>query len=384
MKIFSGSSNKPLAERTAKELGIEVSPLEISVFPDGERRIRVVDKVVDEKVVVLQSTSTPPDQNYMELFFIIDALIRSGASEITAVVPYLGYERQDHIFRDGEAVSLEVIAQTLQRVGADKLVAFDLHSIKVPELFTIPVLHLSALDLFADKIREIVSRQSRFSNDVLSSSALRSSSRLDEFSDASTPASRWTSGLGARSPAATLMKTSSRGKTPRAFDTVVNHKPARNASASVAGGSSIINRQSFVLVSPDMGGIRRIKMLSESLDNMPYATIEKNRDLQTGDISDSSMEGDVSGKTAIIVDDMISTGRTIVAAEKILLKNGAKKIFVFATHAVFSENAKELLENLEAEKVFVTDTIFIPKDKHFSKLEIISVSKVIAEGLKNF
>jgi len=312
MKIFSGSSNKPLAQNSAKELDVEVSPLEISVFPDGERRIRVVDNVVDEKTVVFQSTSTPPDQNYMELFFIVDALKRSGASTVTAVIPYLGYERQDHIFRDGESVSLDVIVKTLERIGVDKLVAFDLHSIKVPELFTIPVLHLSALDLFAQKIRESL---------------------------------------------------------------------IINPPAGEAGHKSSKN---FVLVSPDMGGIRRIKMLSESLDNMPYATVEKNRDLETGDISDSSMEGDVNGKIAIIVDDMISTGRTIVAAEKILLENGARKVFVFATHAVFSASAAELLQNLKAEKVFVTDTIFIPKEKHFSKLEIISVSKTIAEGLKRF
>ncbi len=300
MKIFSGSSNKPLAEKTAKELGVEVSPLEISVFPDGERRIRVVDSVVDEKTVVFQSTSTPPDQNYMELFFTVDALKRSGASTVTAVIPYLGYERQDHVFRDGEAVSLEVIVETLERVGVDKLVAFDLHSVKVPELFTIPVLHLSALDLFAQKIKEL--------------------------------------GL----------------------------------------------TENSVLASPDMGGIRRIKMLSESLDNMSYVTVEKNRDLETGDISDSSMEGDVDGKTAIIVDDMISTGRTIVAAEKILLKNGAKEILVFATHAVFSASAVKLLQNLKAEKVFVTDTIFIPKEKYFDKLEVISVGRTIAQGLKDF
>lgn len=300
MKIFSGSSNKPLAEKTAKELDVEVSLLEISVFPDRERRIRVVNSVVDEKTVVFQPTSTPPDQNYMELFFIADALKRSGASTVTAVIPYLGYERQDHVFRDGEAVSLEVIIKTLERVGVDKLVAFDLHSVKVPELFTIPVLHLSALDLFAQKIKEL--------------------------------------GL----------------------------------------------TENSVLVSPDMGGIRRIKMLSENLGNMPYATVEKNRNLETGDISDSSMEGNVNGKTAIIVDDMISTGRTIVAAEKILLKNGVKKVLVFATHAVFSANATELLQNLKAEKVFVTDTIFIPKEKYFDKLEVISVSSIIAQGLRDF
>jgi ribose-phosphate pyrophosphokinase len=212
-------------------------------------------------------------------------------------------------------VSLEVIAETLQRVGVDKLVAFDLHSVKVPELFKIPVLHLSALDLFAEKIRKSL-----------------------------------IPGLAKRSGAD------------------INHKSS----------------EGFILVSPDMGGIRRIKMLSEGLGNMSYATVEKNRDLETGNINDSSLEGDVNGKTAIIVDDMISTGRTIQAAEQILLKNGAKRIFVFATHAVFSANAAELLQGLKVEKVYVTDTIFIPKEKQFDKLEIISVSQVIASGLKSF
>ena len=298
MKIFSGSSNKLLAESVAKSLGIAVSPLDIFVFPDGERRVRVVDRVVGEKTVVFQSTNTPADQNYMELFFIVDALKRSGAKEVIAVIPYLGYERQDHVFRDGEAVSLEVIIETLERVGVDKLVAFDLHSVKVPELFKIAVLHLSALPLFAEKIKTF--------------------------------------------------------------------------------------KDNVVLVSPDMGGIRRIKELSKILGDVPFATIVKNRDLETGNISDSSMEGSVSGKTAVIVDDMISTGRTIIAAEEILLKNGAKNVITFATHAVFSQDAKSVLKNSRSDRVYVTDTIFIPKEKRFEKLEIIPVGKTIADGLKNF
>ena len=299
MIIFSGSSNKPLAESTAGDMGVDFGHLEIFVFPDGERRVRVIDKVVDENTVVFQSTSTPPDQNYMELFFIVDALKRSGAKSVTAVVSYLGYERQDHVFRDGEAVSLEVIIETLERVGVDKLVAFDLHSVKVPELFSIPVLHLSALPLFAEKIK-------------------------NEFKD------------------------------------------------------------KIVLVSPDMGGIRRIKELSESLGNTPFATIVKNRDLETGKISDSQLNGDVRGKTAIIVDDMIATGDTTVDAARLLLENGATKVFAFATHAVFTNKAPKVLQKSGIERVWVTDTINIPQEKKFPKLEIISVSKAIAEGLRNF
>ena len=287
-----------MAEKVAKDLNADYSLLDIFVFPDGERRVRVVDRVVGENAVVFQSTSTPPDQNYMELFFILDALKRSGASNVTAVVPYLGYERQDHVFRDGEAVSLEVIIETLERVGADKFVAFDLHSIKVPELFSIPVLHLSALSLFAQKIKNI--------------------------------------------------------------------------------------EGDIVLVSPDMGGIRRIKELSESLGNIPYATIVKNRDLETGKIEDSQLNGEVKGKVAVIVDDMIATGDTTVDAARLLLEKGAEKVFAFATHAVFTKKAHEVLQNSQIEKIWVTDTILVPEEKRFPKLNIISVSEVITKGLKNF
>ena len=299
MKVFSGSSNKPLAEKIAQKLNTKLSPLEIDVFPDSEKRVRVVDRVVEEDCVVVQSTSTPSDSNYMELFFIVDALKRSGAKSVTAVVPYLGYQRQDHIFRDGEAVSLQVIIETLERAGVSKLITFDLHSIKIPELFSIPVIHLSALELFANEIRKLEA-----------------------------------------------------------------------------------NKLDAVLVSPDMGGIRRIKILSEMLSNMPFAVIDKNRDPATGKISIKEIEGDVKGKQAIIVDDMISSGETIAKAVELLTKKGASNIFVFATHPVFSGNASKLLQNAPIEKIYVTDSIYVPVEKQFPKLEIISIANLICKSLK--
>lgn len=297
MKIFSGSSNKPLAEKVAKDLKINLSPLDIFIFPDQERRVRVIDKVLDEKTVIVQSTSTPADQHYMELFFITDALKRSGASSVTAVIPYLGYQRQDHVFREGEAVSLQVIIETLQAVGINKIVTFDLHSAKIPSLFEIEIKDLSALPIFADKIC----------------------------------------------------------------------------------GTTFL--KDIVLVSPDMGGIRRIKILSELLNNVPYATIEKNRDLSTGYIESKKMEGDVEGKTAIIVDDMISTGKTIDAACKLLKEKGAVDSYVFATHPVFSNEAPEILQSCLARKIFVADSIDIEKKKRFDKLEVLSISKMIASEI---
>lgn len=154
MKLFSGSANRPLTEGVAKSLNLPLSLIDVHIFPDGERRIRIHDKVMDKKTVVLQSAATPVDTNYMELFFIVDALKRSHAKEITAVVPYFGYQRQDHVFREGEAVSLEVVINILESVGVDRLVSVDMHSPAIPGLFHIPVAHLSALPIFAHEIKK--------------------------------------------------------------------------------------------------------------------------------------------------------------------------------------------------------------------------------------
>lgn len=299
MRIFSGSSNKPLAKKIAKNIGLKLCPLEISIFPDGERRIRVEESVLGEDTVVVESTNTPVDTNYMELFLIIDALKRSGAKSVKVLIPYLGYQRQDHVFRDGEAVALEVIAKILENIGATEFFSFDLHTPKIPEIFTIPAHNLSALSIFAEKIK----------NDF--------------------------------------------------------------------------NHDDLVLVSPDMGGIRRIKEVSENLDNLPYATIEKNRDLSTGDINDSQLNGDVRGKVALMVDDIISTGTTLVDGANLLIEQGVTKVFAFATHAILAGKATDNLQHSQIERVFVSDTIDIPKEKHFPKLEVLSVAQVVAKTLKS-
>ena len=297
MKIFSGTSNKPLALALSKNLGLRLSELEIFIFPDGERRVRVLDKVIGENTFVVQSTCNPTDQNYMELFFIIDALKRSGAKSVTAIIPYLGYQRQDHVFREGEAVSVKVIAEILENIGTDKVIAIDLHSMKIEESFNIPIFHLSALSIFARFIKE------------------------------------------------------------KGWD-----------------------HDNTGLVSPDMGGIRRIKMLSKMLGGMPFAVIQKNRDLASGKISAEKVEGKI-GKRVIIVDDMISSGGTIITAANLLKKKGAEEIIVFATHPVFSEKAPKILQESELKEVYVTDTIYVPKEKRFEKLNILSVAALIAKNI---
>lgn len=298
MKIFSGNSNKSFAKDVAKHLNLELSPMEIFVFPDKEKRIRIEERVVDETCVVIQSTGEVADINYMELFLIINALKRSGAKEIKALIPYFGYQRQDHIFREGEGVSLEVIAKTLSALGVTEVLSFDLHTPKIPELLSVPVKHLSAIPEFIKIIKK-------------------------DFEG-----------------------------------------------------------EDIVLVSPDMGGIRRIKEAAELFGNVNFASVVKDRDLATGNIKDSGLEGEVSGKISIIIDDMISTGNTIADAATLLLKNGSTKVYAFATHAVFSKEAKEILQTSSLERVFVTDTLEIPEERKFEKLEIISVSDIVAKALK--
>ncbi len=170
-------------------------------------------------------------------------------------------------------------------------------------------------------------------------------------------------------------------KIAEAFNVPVAHLSALSVFAKIIKEKGL-DKDSATLVSPDMGGIRRIKILSEMLANMPYAIIEKNRDLVTGAVSAEKITGKI-GKTAIVVDDMISSGGTIELAGKILKKHGAEEIYVFATHPVFSDKAPKILQESGTEKIYVTDTIFIPAAKKFPKLEILSVSTLIAESIKS-
>lgn len=141
------------------------------------------------------------------------------------------------------------------------------------------------------------------------------------------------------------------------------------------------NNENTILISPDMGGIRRIKQISEILDNMPFATIDKNRDLLTGEVKSNVVTGEVRNR-AIIIDDMISSGKTILAGSELLHLNGVKEIIVFATHPVFSDHAVKRLNNDLITKVFVTNSISVKLEDNSPKIEIISIAELIADYLR--
>ena len=297
MILVGDPQSKSLSESIADKLRAKIIYPEIIVFPDSEQRIRIPSKISGEKIYLLKSISSPVDSAVLQLSFIVDALNKNGADKVIGIIPYIPYMRADHMFRTGEAVPLEVIINMIQGSGLAEIIMIDPHSIKIPQMFKIPVHNLSALAMFAKKIKEI--------------------------------------------------------------------EP---------------NSNNITIVSPDMGGIRRLKLLDELLGGVNQVVINKDRNYESGEIRVAEYKGKIKGE-CFIVDDIISTGKTVVQAINTLDQNGAESIYVFATHPVFSENATELLQDSNARKIFVTDSIPVPEDKKFEKLEILSIADLIAEEI---
>jgi len=138
--------------------------------------------------------------------------------------------------------------------------------------------------------------------------------------------------------------------------------------------------KNIVLVSPDVGGVARTRALANVV-HAPIAIIDKRRP-RPGVAEMENIIGDVKGKTAILVDDMIDTAGTITKAASTLEKHGAKEVYVFATHPVLSGNASEKLDNSVIKEVITTNTLEIPKEKKISKIDIISIGPLLAETIK--
>ena len=293
-KIFAGSSNLLLAQKISDKSKIPLGKIDLGVFSDGEVDVWIQDDVNNCDVFTLQSNSAPVNRHIIELALIADALTRSGAHRITAVIPYFGYSRKEKQSRKGEPISAKVIADLIVRSGVNKVVCLDLHADAIVGFFDVPVIYLSALEVLAGRLIK------------------------EKF------------------------------KSP-------------------------------IVVAPDVGGVRRARNFAALL-NAPLAVIEKHRHTHVRDsLEVLSMTGEVVGDCAVIIDDIISTGGTIIERAKALKQKGAKKVIVCATHGVFANNALEKIEKSEIDKVFVSDSINITKKS--KKVEIVSVSELIADSL---
>jgi len=145
MKIFSGSSNPEFATHVARNLKTELGKIQMSKFADGEIYVQVKENVRGLHVFVIQSTCHPVNENYMELFLMLDALKRASAEEITLVMPYYGYARQDRKSAPRVPISAKCIADILVTAGANRLLVVDLHSPQIQGFFNVPVDNLFAI-----------------------------------------------------------------------------------------------------------------------------------------------------------------------------------------------------------------------------------------------
>jgi len=154
-KIFSGSSNRPLAEEICKFVGIPLGEVRMQRFSDGEVYFQLLENVRGADVFVIQPTCYPVDQHLMELLIMIDALKRASAGRITVVIPYYGYARQDRKDRPRVAISSKLVADLLSTAGANRALLVDLHAAQIQGFFNIPVDHLFASPVLVSHFREL-------------------------------------------------------------------------------------------------------------------------------------------------------------------------------------------------------------------------------------
>ena len=158
IKLFAGNSNRPLAEAIARKLNTALGDGEVSKFSDGETSVHIAETVRGRDLFIIQSTSSPVNDNLMELLIMIDAAKRASAGRITAVIPYFGYARQDRKARSRDPITAKLVADLITSAGADRVLTMDLHAAQIQGFFNIPVDNLlggpTLYNYFADKVDE--------------------------------------------------------------------------------------------------------------------------------------------------------------------------------------------------------------------------------------
>ncbi len=287
--IIGGSASQSLASQVAIELNDKLCSLETKKFPDGERYLRIKEDIPeDEKVIIVQSTGYPQDENMMELFFILDTLSDMNITDITVVSPYLGYSRQERRFKEVECISAKATARLIQTFGVKRLISVNLHEDSICELYDIPVDNLSAMPAIAEHIKET-------------------------------------------------------------FEV----KP--------------------VILAPDKGAQNFAKEIATILDT-DYDYLEKVR-LSPEVVETKTKNISVQDKSVVIIDDIISTGGTIVNAIEILKEQGAVSVDVFCVHPVLVNDAVLKINAAGAKSVQATNSLK-------SDVSVISLAKTIANHLK--
>ena len=269
--VIGGNASQDLAKRLARKLKATYINTELRAFPDGENKITLSAKPKKNRIIVVQSVYPPVDSNLIQCLSLISKA-KQFSSNVIAVVPYMGYARQDREFLPREVVSMQVIAKLFKAAGATKLIVVDIHSLIGLKHFKISAKNISA-------VPELV---------------------------------KFFKKLKLKNP---------------------------------------------LVVSPDLGGKKRTKEFAKLL-NSNYITLKKKRDRKTGKVKIISTNlKQVIGKDIILVDDMISSGGSIIKATEFLKKQKCKRVFVSCTHALLVGDAEKRIKKAGVTKIVSTNTI---------------------------
>jgi ribose-phosphate pyrophosphokinase len=300
--VLSGNAHKKLAENICKCISkmhgyrnFQLGDAVVTRFSDLETKIEKIPNVRGADVFIIQPTCSPANENIMELLLLIDAVRRSSARRITAVIPYYGYARQDRKLESRVPISAKLVANLITAAGAKRVLTIDLHAGQIQGFFDIPVDNLFASEVILDYIKE------NYTEDL-------------------------------------------------------------------------------VIVSPDVGGAERARAYAKRL-NAKIAIIDKRRP-EAGKSEVMNIVGEVSGMTAILIDDMIDTAGTMCKAAKALIENGARKVLAGASHAVLSGEAIENINGSAIEKVIITDTEPLGNKMQLCpKLLQLSIAPLLADAI---
>jgi len=294
LKLFTGNSNRDLAKKIARNLGVPLGAAEVNSFSDGEISVKILENVRGTDVFILQSLAGQCNNNLMELLILIDAARRASARRITAVVPYFCYARQDRKDQPRVPITAKLVANLITVAGVDRVLCMDLHVGQIQGFFDIPMDHLFA--------------------------------------------------------APVLIK-------------AINNLKLKN----------------FTVVSPDTGSLKRCRAYAKIL-GAPLAFIDKRR--PRANVSEvMHIVGEVEGRDAIMIDDMIDTAGTLTEGCEALKKAGARNVYACATHAVLSGPAVEHLNRSSFKSIIITNTIPLG-DKKCDKIRVISVGSLLADCIK--
>ena len=287
LSIISGKTSENLAKELSKKIKANLVKSEIRVFPDGESKITLIGKISKKKSIVLQSIYPPVDTNLVQVLSLITKA-KENSSEVIAVIPYMGYARQDREFLPGEIVTMKVLGKLFKSAGASKIIVVDIHSSIGLKHFSIKTKNVTAIP-------------------------------------------------------------------------------------DLVGFFKKLSLKNPLIVSPDQGGKERAKEFAKEF-NSDYIALEKTRDRKTGKVKIKTKNLEVENRDLILVDDIISTGGSIIKATQFLKKQKCKKIYVACTHALLMNDAEKKIKKAGVTSIISTNTI--P-----GKTSKVDISKTIAKAI---